>query len=153
MHLSPKSSSPHRPPVVRALLGLLAAVMMLVGQSLAVGAVQSSGGAWIEICSGDGTKLVQAEGTPPMNNCNHCDYCTVQFSPVTSGPLALSFFGPAPVFAFVQFVTVGADIGPVAEQYWAANRGPPLISEENMIPNIALWAAMRTSAQWGASWL
>ena len=153
MRLSPQQNQPLRLLAVQRFVGIIAAIMMLAGQSLAVGAMQSSGGIWIEICSGSGVKMVQTEDTPPMNDCSHCDYCTVRFSAVASGPFPLSLFGPAPVFAHVQFVAVSADTKPAAEQYWAANRGPPLTSEVNMTPNTAQWAAMRNSAQWRASWL
>jgi len=137
----------------RHLLGVLAAVMMLFGQSIAVGAVQSSGGAWIEICSGDGSKLVQTEDEAPQKDCSHCDYCTVQFSPVSCGPEPLTLIGLVPVFASVQFVAVTAEIRPDAEQYWAASRGPPLTSEVNMNTFSTPWVAMIISLQGGESWL
>jgi len=153
MHLSLHQSHARRLLVARWLLGMLAAMMMLVGQSLAVGAVQSGGGAWIEICAGSGTKLVQTEDTTPMNSCAHCDFCAVQFSDTAPGLLVTTFFGPAQVFVHVQFISVSANAKPAAEQYWAANRGPPLTSEENMIPNSARWARVTNPVFRGASWL
>ena len=153
MHLSPHQSHARRFLVVRWLLGMLAAIMMLVGQFLAVGAVQSGGGAWIEICAGSGTKLVQTEDPTPTNSCAHCEFCAVQFSVNTPGPLPATFFGPVTVFAHVQFISVSVNAKPAAEQFWAANRGPPLTSEENMTPISALWAAMINPALRRASWL
>lgn len=138
---------------VPSLLAMVAAVMMLFGQSLAAGAVHSANGNWIEICGGDGTKMVQSEAPSPANDCSHCNSCVVQFSATFSGPSAPSLFGPAPVFTTVQFMTAGKDSTAGAEQYWAANRGPPLASETNMTPMTALWAAMTTPAPRGISWL
>ncbi|MBL1436795.1 MAG: DUF2946 family protein [Rhodobacteraceae bacterium] len=150
----PLTFSFQRPPsVVPSLLAMVAAVMMLFGQSLAVGAVQSSSGIWIEVCGGDGTKMVQTEAPSPTSDCSHCDYCVVQFSANSFGPPAPFLFSPSPVFTAVQFITVSKNSTPGAEQFWAANRGPPLASEANMTSMTALWAAMTIPAQRGNSWL
>jgi len=136
---------------LRSFLGVLAAVMMLFGQSLAVGAVQSSSGVWIEICGVEGAKLVQTDQEVPQGECSHCDYCSVQFTHASFGPAPLFLIGPAPVFWSVQFIAVPAGSKPGAAQYWAANRGPPRTSEENMNTFFAPRAAMMTSANGGVS--
>lgn len=138
---------------VQNLFGLLAAVMVLFGQSAAVGAVQSTGGAWIEVCAGSGTKLVQLDGEMPANDCSHCDYCTVQFSAASAGAPDFLFIGRAHGFAPVQHAYGSTVFVDKAEQYWAANRGPPLKSEVKMTINTAQWAAMTTPENRGASWL
>ena len=151
MQSSSKPILPRRFLGLRSFLGVLAAVMMLFGQSLAVGAVQSSSGVWIEICGGDGTKLVQTGEKVPQGECTHCDYCSVQFTHASFGPAPLFLIGPAPVFWSVQFIAVPAGSKPGAAQYWAANRGPPRTSEENMNTFFAPRAAMITSANGGVS--
>jgi len=136
-----------------SILGLVAALVMVFGQSLAVGAVQNSTGVWIEICGGDGTKLVQTEGGSPAGDCTHCDFCAVQFSAASLGPPTPPLNSLLLVFAPVQFCAVSTDTVPGAEQYWAANRGPPLASEVNMNTISASRAAMTTSVYGGATWL
>lgn len=153
MRISLNSSRLRRLLVVQPLLGIVAVIAMLVGQSLAVGAIQSPSGVWIEVCGGDGTKLVQTEGGTPENNCSHCDYCAVQFM---AAPLALSapaFNSPMPVFVPVRYFSIRTNIRPGAEQYWATNRGPPLASEVNMTIYTARRATITTPVQRGASWL
>ncbi len=152
MHPPPKSSSFPRLLAVRQLLVLVAAVMLLFGQSAAVGAVQTAGGTWIEVCAGSGTKMVQLGGETPTNDCSHCDYCTVSFSAASAGAPPFSLIGPAYGFAPVQHSHGPAVFVARAEQYWAANRGPPLISEVNMTKNTAPWAALTTLNPRGASW-
>ena len=147
------SSVAHRFSALQNLFGLLAAVMVLFGQSAAVGAVQSESGVWIEVCAGSGTKLVQLDGEAPTRDCSHCDYCIVQFSAVSAGAL-----DPFVIGRILGFTPVRHEFGTTvhvdkAEQFWAANRGPPLKSEVNMIPNSAQWAAMTIPALRGASWL
>jgi len=151
MRLLLNSSHTHRLSAVQWLLGFVASFMMLVGQSAAVGAVQSGGGAWIEICGSGGTRLVQTEGEMPADDCSHCEYCTVQFSSPSAGAPALHLFGPAPAYTDVQLFAVRRFMQPGAEQYWAANRGPPLASEKTMNTSIAFLAVMTPAAQWGAS--
>ena len=136
-----------------SILGIFTALLMVFGQSQALGAVQSSNGTWIEICGGEGTRLVQIEGKTTSEGCAHCNFCAVQFSAVSAGlspPFAL---GSMADFTCVEFFSVSTNSAPGAEQYWAANRGPPLTSEENMKINSALPAAMTTLVQGGISWL
>ena len=133
------------------LLGLLAALMMIVGQSAAVGAVQSAGGTWIEVCAGSGTKMVQLDGETPSDDCSHCDYCTVQFTASSAGAPTFNLIGPAYGFVPVRHAFSAAVFVTGAEQYWAANRGPPLASEETMNTIIALWAVMAPVADRGLS--
>jgi len=153
MHPPSKFSRTGRFSAVQNLFGLLAAVMVFFGQSAAVGAVQTAGGAWIEVCAGSGTKLVQLDGEAPANECSHCDYCTVQFSAASAGAPDFLVIGRVQGFAPVLHVFGAAVSVDAAEQYWAANRGPPLISEVNMTINTAPWAALNTLSQRGVSWL
>ena len=153
MSISPNLIPVGRLLAAQRLIWVLAAVMLVFGQSIAVGAVQSSDGAWIEICADGGTKMVQTEGNTPQNNCAHCDYCTVQNTASSVGPAAPAPFGPAFAAVLIEFHTGLPVYVTGAEQYWAANRGPPLASEVNMIQNTALWATMTNPVQWGASWL
>ena len=153
MRPPPKPSTFPRLLAVRQLLVLVAAVMVLFGQSAAVGAVQSAGGTWIEVCAGSGTKLVQLDGESPTNDCSHCDYCTVSFSAASAGAAPFSLIGPAHGFTPVLHTYSHAVFVARAEQYWAANRGPPLTSEVNMTKNTAQWAALTTPKERGASWL
>jgi len=135
---------------VQPLLGALAVIMMLFGQTLAVSGMQnSSTGGWIEICGTEGAELIQLETDDPLDNCAHCDFCTVQFSSPASGPSAPTLSSPAPVFMQIQFRAVPAETRPGAEQYWAANRGPPLASEEQMNTEFAYLAAMANPTKWG----
>ncbi|NOR62275.1 MAG: hypothetical protein GQ535_07270 [Rhodobacteraceae bacterium] len=136
--------------VAQKLMGVVAVIMLLFGQTLAVSGMQSSStGGWIEICGLEGAELVQLEGEAPLDSCAHCDFCTVQFSSPASGPFAPTLISPAPLFMQVQFNAVPAEIRPGAEQYWAANRGPPLASEEQMNTDQAYMAAMAKPAIWG----
>jgi len=151
MHLLLNFSHTHRLSAVQWLLGFVAALMMMVGQSAAVGAVPSGGGAWIEICGSGGTKMVQTEGEAPDEACGHCAYCTVQFSSPSAGAPNLYLFGPAPVFTKVRLFAAPMFMQSGAEQYWAANRGPPLASEETMNTSIAFLAVMTPAAQWGTA--
>lgn len=127
---------------VHQLVVLAAAVMVLFGQSAAVGAVQSAGGAWVEVCAGSGTKLVQLGGETPANDCSHCEYCTVQFTAESAGAPTFNLIGPAYGFVPVRFVSDPAVFVIGSAHYWAANRGPPLTSEETMNTISALWAVM-----------
>jgi hypothetical protein len=151
MYLPLNSRHAHRRSAVQWLLGFAAAFMMMIGQSAAVGAVPSGGGAWIEICGAGGTKLVQTEDESPADACGHCAYCAVQFSSPSAGAPAFHLFGPAPAYTDVQFIAVRRFMRPGAEQYWAANRGPPLASEETMNTLIAFLAVMTPAALWGTS--
>jgi hypothetical protein len=136
--------------VVQKLMGILAVIMLLFGQTVAVSGMQnSSAGGWIEICGLEGAELVQLDSDAPQDSCAHCDYCTVQFSSLATGPLAPTFFNPAPDFMPVQFNAVRAEIRSGAEQYWAANRGPPLRSEEQMNTDQSYMAAMANLIMWG----
>lgn len=140
----------HRFSAVQQLLGVVAVIMMLFGQTLAVSGMQSSStGGWIEICGLEGAELVQLEGEAPFDDCAHCDFCTVQLSSPAYGPSAPTLSTRAPAFMLVQFSAVPAEIRPGAEQYWAANRGPPLASEEKMNTDYAYMAAMANPAIWG----
>ena len=153
MHPASITPPPRRLWVVQRLVVLMAALMLLFGQSLAVGAVQSGGGAWIEVCAGQGTKMVQLGEGAPARDCTHCDYCTVHVTtPLLDAP-DLTQVGFVAVFSRVQFLAerVKAAMGPA--QYWAANRGPPLTSEENMKTNTAFLAAALFPAYRGMSWL
>lgn len=144
---------PRRQLVVQRFMAFVAALMLLFGQSLAVGAVQSNGGAWIEVCAGEGTKMVQTDGGAPAGDCAHCEYCTVHTATPLLGAPDLTQVGPAPVFARFQSLAVRAETTSGPAQYWAANRGPPLASEENMKIDIAFLAATMTPAYRGVSWL
>ncbi|HIP22032.1 MAG TPA: DUF2946 domain-containing protein [Rhodobacteraceae bacterium] len=136
--------------VVQKLMGVVAVIMLLFGQTLAVSGMQSSStGGWIEICGLEGVELVQLEGEAPLDGCAHCDFCTVQFSSPATGPSAPTLISPVPVFMQVQFRAVPAEIRSGAEQYWAANRGPPLASEEQMNTDQAYLAAMASPTKWG----
>lgn len=147
-----KHSYVRRLSVVPQLLGLMAVVMMLFGQTLAASGMQSSStGGWIEICGTDGAELVQLEGEAPANTCAHCDYCTVQFSSPASGPSAPTLSTPASLFMQVQFSPVIAETRPGAEQYWAANRGPPLVSEVQMNTDFVYKTAMPGPVKRGIS--
>lgn len=152
MHPSLNFSYVRRLSAVRQLLGVVAVIMMLFGQTLAVSGMQnSSTGGWIEICGTEGAELIQLETDAPLDNCAHCDFCTVQFSSPASGPSAPTLISPAPVFMQVQFSAVPAETRPGAEQYWAANRGPPLASEEQMNTDFVYMAAMASPKKWGTS--
>lgn len=153
MRLPPNSSRFHRLPAVPWVLGFAAALMMLVGQSAAVGAVPSGGGTWIEICGAGGTRLVQTEGESRSTSCDHCEFCTVQFSSPSDGAPAFPLIGSAPSHTPVQYYAVRTVVVPCAEQYWAANRGPPLASEETMNTNFADLAVMTSPASRGVSCL
>ncbi len=146
----PLNQSSMRPLLaVQKLMGILAVIMLLFGQTLAVSGAQSSAGGWIEICGLEGTELVQLEDETPLDDCAHCDFCTVQFSSPATGPLAPTLSTPAPLFMQVQYSAVTAEIRSGPEQYWAANRGPPLASEEKMNIDQAYMAAMANPAIWG----
>ncbi len=153
MHPSPKPRHARRLLAVQWLAGKVAVAMMFLGQSLAVGAVQSADGVWIEVCGGDGTKMVQVDGDAESTDCDHCDYCTVQFTAVGFGLGASGAFGPALLFVRLNPLAVQTQTMPGAAQYWAANRGPPLASEMNMKTTSALWAALTYPVQRGVSWL
>ncbi|MBL4807573.1 MAG: hypothetical protein JKY31_09835 [Rhodobacteraceae bacterium] len=107
---------------------LLAAMMFLVGQSVASSAPNDMG--WIEICGDAGIELMQQDSDTPHERCLECDCCLVQAS-AFSGDfphdyLAIGRFD----FTSVSFGSSQSVIVYHAEQFWAANRGPPLINEK-----------------------
>ena len=153
MPISRKTRPARRLRVAQRVMVFVAAVMLLFGQSLAVGAVQSSGGAWIEVCAGEGTKMVQVGGGAPVKDCTHCDDCTIHAAAPIMGAPDYTKTGPMPVFSRFQFAIANAETTPGPAQYWAANRGPPLASEETMTIPTANVAALTTPAFRGLSWL
>ncbi len=150
---SRKSSIRRQLLLVQSLLGMVAALMMFLGQSLAAGAAPGSDTAWAETCSGADISPVRIEGEATLEECAHCDFCAVRISAVSAGASPPACNGSKRDFTSVAFFDAGINSAPGAEQYWAAKRGPPLKSEDNMNMNTALRAAMTTRAQGGVSWL
>ncbi len=157
-HLSTPNPRPRRHLLaVQQVLAVVAFLMMLTGQSTAVGAFQTQNGAWIEICTGDGIKLMRTGDGPTPDTCAHCDLCNIQFTTTYTGSFDLNLIGPAPEFTPLQHIFVNVVIRAGAEQYWASNRGPPLASKETMKTKFAVMAtqrtAMTTPMQRGFTWL
>jgi hypothetical protein len=153
MHSSPQILPTRRLRVAQRFMAFVAALMLLFGQSLAVGAVQSSGGAWIEVCAGEGTKMVQLDGGAPVSDCAHCDYCTIHATASLMGAPDYTKIGSMPAFSRVQFMAARVEATGGPAQYWAANRGPPLVSEENMTRKTAVSAAILSPVLRGFPWL
>ncbi len=135
MYQTTKRRPSHRWLAVWHLLGVLA-ILASLGQSPAVAAVPSGNGVWIEVCGGDGTKLVQVDNSDsdetPNKCCINCKCCFVSIA--TIGGLPPQFFGSSSEYTKAK-LGFAHDIANItgAEQYWAANRGPPKASKENMM--------------------
>lgn len=134
MNLIPKLQTTNRQQRLHSLrwvVSLLTAFMIVVGQSAAVGAVNDANGlGWMEICASEDVQFAPPEGSSDERSCVHCDYCTIQ-SGANSGVLST----PASVFVSAEFtpIFIHSDQSTTvlrAEQYWAANRGPPKLSKE-----------------------
>jgi len=124
-------SRPKKITYMRHCVASLMAVLLLLGQSVAIGAVTGSGGAgWMEICGNADVKFVQQGEESQKESCQHCENCLVQVS-ATPGSLPPAFSNAGLTnFTSVLFVSgQSADVYR-AEQFWAANRGPPLKNEE-----------------------
>lgn len=107
------------------------AVLFSFGQTPAMGAeAGDSGMGWIEICGGVGISFEQQSDDTKKEASLHCEYCLIQTSqPLAADPTTYSFPDmPEPIS--VVFVARQSVIVFRAEQFWAANRGPPLKDKE-----------------------
>jgi len=115
---------------------LLTALAVIAAQVFPASAGHSSdpNSLFVEICSSNGSYYVQVDenGQKPEQQCSHCGFCLIPVSEFT---------------AFQPFVSDASDIQtdlgmrPYAvvtspnlqtpEQYWSANRGPPLPNKKN----------------------
>lgn len=120
----------------RFVLGVLAALMMVVVQTMPAVASQGGGAiSWIEICSDGGASYVPStDGHGPANDeCDRCDCCLSRSDPgailtAPAAPAARGLRFPATVAAPV------ANDAPAAERaLWPEKRGPPAtMKSENM---------------------
>lgn len=115
---------------------LLTAFAVIASQVFPASAGQSNGthSLFVEICSSNGSYYVQVDENDqkPEQQCSHCGFCLIPVSEFT---------------AFQHFASDASDIQtdlglrPYAvvtspnlqtpEQYWSANRGPPLPNKKN----------------------
>jgi len=117
-------------------------------------AVAYSGGTWIEICAGDGVKLVEMDGDSEQDgdDCVRCELCLVTSgsklavdAPVKT-PARAEIFTP---FIFAESQTAGLVL---PAQYWPAVRGPPVMSRNKQMTlttsTTALPAGVTASTTW-----
>ena len=136
---------------------LLSSFMILVGQSAAVGATSGSNAvSWLEICGDSETQFVEPDSGTSQDSCAHCVYCTLQTSAGTDGLHSVIGASASAEFTSV-FITSDQSLTVLrAEQFWAANRGPPKKSKEKtmtILPSLAFKElAVGGTNLWGSPW-
>lgn len=165
MHLqdqTQKTSKAARPPRPAALLvAILASLTLLIAQALplAASATQGASGGWIEICGDGGSFFIQldddAPQTPaPVSDCTHCPFCLVPFNTALGLDATNTFPALKMFFTRMQFPAPAPEFVNVANTYWPACRGPPLLKMDNIMKTknsslSALEQTLLTSDTWG----
>lgn len=119
---------------VRWVLSIVLSISVLISQSIPGMASQNDASlaSWVEICGDGGSYfiLVGADGQEQAPNCKHCDFCLVSVDE-QSGVSAKSTSTSTLIdYTILTYSTGRADLPESPEQYWSANRGPPIASTD-----------------------
>jgi len=143
--------------VLRKLSTVLAVFALVIVQILPGIAAAGGTGEWVEICSESGVVVVQMDlnGDPiptqhtSCPDCINCAFCGAVGAADALNAFITLRFGVSPV-EHVETVSQFVVANPA--QFWRANRGPPLVAEDNNGTHALVLAKAITLANGGAPW-